>query len=307
MTPSAEPVPLQTEQFSIRGAETSFSQPKAASSKVSSSRDMTFSPRWGTFCWLPRLLPPEPTTQPPTTVPPTTEIPTEPTLPPPEASPYTFTDFQYNGRYLTCLATETLLGLDVSAHQEEIDWQAVAAAGFEFVMIRVGYRGYETGLLQADAYAQANYAGAKAAGLKVGAYMFSQAISRKEAMEEARFALEQIRGWELDLPLVYDWERVKAGTRTDGVDARTVTDCALGFCALVEAVGKESMVYFNPHHGKNYFYLHELEEYPFWLAYYTDKMDYPYKFEMWQYTDSGNVPGIEGGADINIMLLPWEA
>lgn len=261
----------------------------------------------GLLFLLPRLLPPEPTTQPPTTVPPTTEIPTEPTLPPPEASPYTFTDFQYNGRYLTCLATETLLGLDVSAHQEEIDWQAVAAAGFEFVMIRVGYRGYETGLLQADAYAQANYAGAKAAGLKVGAYMFSQAISRKEAMEEARFALEQIRGWELDLPLVYDWERVKAGTRTDGVDARTVTDCALGFCALVEAVGKESMVYFNPHHGKYYFYLHELEEYPFWLAYYTDKMDYPYKFEMWQYTDSGNVPGIEGGADINIMLLPWEA
>lgn len=261
----------------------------------------------GLLFLLPRLLPPEPTTQPPTTVPPTTEIPTEPTLPPPEASPYTFTDFQYNGRYLTCLATETLLGLDVSAHQEEIDWQAVAAAGFEFVMIRVGYRGYETGLLQADAYAQANYAGAKAAGLKVGAYMFSQAISRKEAMEEARFALEQIRGWELDLPLVYDWEWVKAGTRTDGVDARTVTDCALGFCALVEAVGKESMVYFNPHHGKNYFYLHELEEYPFWLAYYTDKMDYPYKFEMWQYTDSGNVPGIEGGADINIMLLPWEA
>lgn len=261
----------------------------------------------GLLFLLPRLLPPEPTTQPPTTVPPTTEIPTEPTLPPPEASPYTFTDFQYNGRYLTCLATETLLGLDVSAHQEEIDWQAVAAAGFEFVMIRVGYRGYETGLLQADAYAQANYAGAKAAGLKVGAYMFSQAISRKEAMEEARFALEQIRGWELDLPLVYDWERVKAGTRTDGVDARTVTDCALGFCALVEAVGKESMVYFNPHHGKNYFCLHELEEYPFWLAYYTDKMDYPYKFEMWQYTDSGNVPGIEGGADINIMLLPWEA
>ena len=261
----------------------------------------------GLLFLLPRLLPPEPTTQPPTTVPPTTEIPTEPTLPPPEASPYTFTDFQYNGRYLTCLATETLLGLDVSAHQEEIDWQAVAAAGFEFVMIRVGYRGYETGLLQADAYAQANYAGAKAAGLKVGAYMFSQAISRKEAMEEARFALEQIRGWELDLPLVYDWERVKAGTRTDGVDARTVTDCALGFCALVEAVGKESMVYFNPHHGKYYFYLHELEEYPFWLAYYTDKMDYPYKFEMWQYTDSGNVPGIEGGADINIMLVPWEA
>ncbi len=254
---------------------------------------------------LPRLMPPAPTEQ-QTTAAPVTEPPTEPTLPPPEASPYTYTDFQYDGRYLTCTAGESVLGLDVSAHQKEIDWNAVAAAGFEFVMIRVGYRGYETGLLQADAYAQANYEGAKAAGLKIGAYMFSQAISRKEAMEEARFALEQIRGWELDLPLVYDWERVKAGTRTDGVDARTVTDCAIGFCKLVEAVGRQSMVYFNPHHGRNYFYLHELEDFPFWLAYYTDKMDYPYKVEMWQYTDCGNVPGIEGGADINLMLLPWD-
>ena len=199
------------------------------------------------------------------------------------------------------------MGVDVSAHQEEIDWEAVAASGVEFAMIRVGYRGYETGLLQADTYAQINYQGAKAAGLKVGAYMFSQAVSRTEAMEEARFAIEQVRTWDLDLPLVYDWERVKSGTRTDGVDARTVTDCAKGFCALVEATGRDTMVYFNPHHGKKYLYLHELEKYPFWLAYYTDKMDYPYKFEMWQYTESGYVPGIEGGADINLMILPWES
>lgn len=246
---------------------------------------------------------PEPTTD--TTVPPT-EPPTEPTLPPPESSPYTYTDFQYDGRYLTCLAGESMLGLDVSAHQKQIDWEAVATAGFEFVMIRVGYRGYETGLLQADAYAQQNYDGAKAAGLKVGAYMFSQATSTKEAMEECRFALKQIRGWELDLPLVYDWERVKSGTRTDGVDARTVTDCAKAFCALTEAVGLESMVYFNPHHGRNFLHLAELVKYPFWLAYYTDRMDYPYKVEMWQYTSDGYVPGIEGPVDINLMFLPWE-
>lgn len=253
---------------------------------------------------LPRLMP-SPSTEPSTTVP-TTQPPTEPTLPEPEASPYTFTDFQYDGRYLTCLAAESVVGVDVSAHQKEIDWEAVAASGIDFVMIRVGYRGYETGLLQPDAFAQSNYAGAKAAGLKVGAYLFSQAVSRKEAMEEARFAVEQMRGWELDLPLVYDWERVKAGTRTEGVDARTITDCAIGFCKMAEALGYEPMVYFNPHHGRNYFYLHELEDYPFWLAYYTDKMDYPYQFEMWQYTDSGYVPGIEGGADINLMILPWE-
>lgn len=258
----------------------------------------------GIMLLLLRLMPPS-STEPSTTAP-TTQPPTEPTLPQPEASPYTFTDFQYDGRYLTCLAAESVVGVDVSAHQEEIDWEAVAASGVEFVMIRVGYRGYETGLLQPDAYAQINYAGAKAAGLKVGAYLFSQAVSRKEAMEEARFAVEQMRGWELDLPLVYDWERVKAGTRTEGVDARTITDCAIGFCKMAEALGYETMVYFNPHHGRNYFYLHELEDYPFWLAYYTDKMDYPYHFEMWQYTDSGYVPGIEGGADINLMILPWE-
>ena len=259
----------------------------------------------GLMLVLPRMLSLAPTVE-QTTAAPTTQMPTEATLPEPEANPYTYTDFQYDGRYLTCLAGESVLGLDVSAHQEEIDWNAVAEAGFEFVMIRVGYRGYETGLLQPDAYAQQNYAGAKAAGLKVGAYMFSQATSQKEAMEEARFALDQIRGWTMDLPLAYDWERVKTGTRTDGVDARTVTDCAIGFCKLVEALGVESMVYFNPRHGKNFLYLHELEDYPFWLAYYTDKMDYPYKMEMWQYTSSGYVPGIEGEVDINLMLLPWE-
>ena len=249
-----------------------------------------------------------PSAQPQTTVPPTmvagTEPPTEPTVPPPEASPYTYTDFQYDGRYLTCLAGESVLGVDVSAHQGEIDWNAVASAGFTFAMIRVGYRGYETGLLQADEYAQINYEGAKAAGLQVGAYMFSQATCRREAMEEARFALKQVWAWELDLPLVYDWERVKSGTRTDGVDASTVTDCAKSFCALVKATGREAMIYFNPHHAKNYLYLYELEKYPFWLAYYTDKMDYPYKFEMWQYTESGEVPGIQGDADINLMILP---
>lgn len=254
---------------------------------------------------LPRQTEPEPSTE-GTTAAPTTLPPTEPTLPPPESNPYTYTDFQYDGRYLTCLSGDSVLGLDVSAHQKQIDWEAVAAAGFEFVMIRVGYRGYETGLLQADEYAQRNYEGAKAAGLKIGAYMFSQATSTREALEECRFALKQIRGWALDLPLVYDWERVKDGTRTDGVDARTVTDCARAFCALAEAVGQESMVYFNPHHGKNYLYLSELTKYPFWLAYYTDKMDYPYQVEMWQYTSSGTVPGIEGPADINLMFLPWE-
>ena len=118
---------------------------------------------------------------------PPVETTTEPTLPPPEANPYGPLDFQYDGRYLSCLAGESILGIDVSAHQQQIDWEAVAAAGIRFVMLRVGYRGYETGALVYDEYVQSNYQGAKAAGLQVGAYFFSQAISVEEALEEAEF------------------------------------------------------------------------------------------------------------------------
>ena len=140
-----------------------------------------------------------------TTLPPeTTAAATEPTLPEPERSPYSMTDFQYDGRYRTCLAAKTIPGIDVSSHQKTIDWQAVADSGIEFVIIRVGYRGYESGLLNPDERMQENYEGAKAAGLKVGAYIFSQAITVEEAVEEAEYILEAIRDWEVDMPVVFD-------------------------------------------------------------------------------------------------------
>lgn len=226
----------------------------------------------------------------------------EPTLPPPEANPYGPTDFQYAGRYLTCLAGESVLGIDVSAHQQTVDWQAVAQAGIRFVMIRVGYRGYESGALEEDPYAQANYLGAKQAGLQVGAYFFSQATSEHEAREEAAFLLHAIEGWELDMPVVYDWEYISDEARTGGLDARTVTDCTRAFCQAVEAAGYAPMIYFNRHQAMEFLYLEELVDYPFWLALYSDRMTYPYKVEMWQYTETGRVPGVEGNVDINLWL-----
>lgn len=243
----------------------------------------------------------EPATLPPTTAAPTT-VPTEPTLPPPEANPYHYTDFQYNGRYRTCLAVPTAVGIDVSRHQKTIDWQAVADSGVEFVIIRVGYRGYKTGLVQPDELAQSNYEGAKAAGLKVGAYFFSQAVTVEEALEEAEYLLAQVRDWEVDMPLVYDWEQKKEG-RTLALDPRVVTDCALAFCGKIREAGYTPMVYFNPHHASRFFYLEELVDHPFWLAYYTDRMQYSYKVEMWQYTSSGKVPGITTPVDINLWFM----
>ena len=240
-------------------------------------------------------------TQPPTTTAAPTEM-TEPPEPTPELSPYSLTDFQYDGRYRTCLAAKTIAGIDVSYHQKTIDWQKVADSGIEFAMIRVGYRGYETGILNPDEKREENYQGAKAAGLKVGAYFFSQAVTVEEAIAEAQYTLEAIKDWELDMPVVFDWEQKKEG-RTLNLDARIVTDGAIAFCDLVKEAGYEPMVYFNPHHARRFFHLIELEDYSFWLAYYTDRMEYDYKVEMWQYTNSGSVPGIETDVDINIYFV----
>ena len=233
---------------------------------------------------------------------PPVETTTEPTLPPPEANPYGPLDFQYDGRYLSCLAGESILGIDVSAHQQQIDWEAVAAAGIRFVMLRVGYRGYETGALVYDEYVQSNYQGAKAAGLQVGAYFFSQAISVEEALEEAEFFRAGMEGWELDLPVVYDWEYIGPNARTAVMDARKVTDCTVAFCESMRAEGYEPMIYFNRHQAVEFMHLAELKEYPFWLALYSDRMTYPYKLQMWQYTSTGRVPGIEGDVDINLWF-----
>ena len=242
---------------------------------------------------------PEQTTAPVTTVPETTA---EPTLPQPEAGIYGPTDFQFDGDYLTCLAGKSILGIDVSEHQREIDWPQVKAAGIEFVIIRVGYRGYETGNLNPDKYAKANYQGAIDAGLDVGVYFFSQATSVEEAIAEARFVLDFTTDWDLKYPVVFDWEYISSTARTANVDRQTLTDCSIAFCEEVKNAGRTPMVYFNWRQGDNRLFLYQLEDYPFWLALYSYRMTYPYKVEMWQYTNEGKVPGIAGDVDINLWF-----
>lgn len=234
-----------------------------------------------------------------TTLPPETEATTLPTL---ATNPITAHDFAYEGDYLTCLTQESLLGIDVSSLQKEIDWQQVKAAGVEFVMIRLGYRGSIEGKLEADTYAQANYQGAKAAGLKVGGYIFTQSISVEEGLEDADLVLGMAKDWELDLPLVYDWEIVKPHYRNGDLDRRTLTDIMLAFCKKIESAGHKSMVYFNITQTRQNFFLEELTNYGFWLANYADTLDFPYKVDMWQYTNTGSVPGITGNVDINLYF-----
>ncbi|MBQ8881238.1 MAG: glycoside hydrolase family 25 protein [Oscillospiraceae bacterium] len=213
-------------------------------------------------------------------------------------------DFVYREDFLTCLTAPALLGIDVSEWQSQVDWQQVKAAGVEFVIIRAGWRGSELGVLTRDTLAQSHYAGAKAAGLKVGAYFFSQAISVEEAQADADFLLESIRDWELDMPAVFDWEHISDSYRTAQVDARLLTDITKAFCDRITKAGHKPMVYFNEAHSFDRLYLQELAAYDFWLAQYGDKLSYPYRVDMWQYTESGTVPGIEGKVDID-LFFPW--
>ena len=223
-----------------------------------------------------------------------------PTVPP---SPFLPSDFTYNeDGYLTCSTGTAVLGIDVSEHQDNIDWELVKAAGVDFVMIRVGWRGQTEGRLNEDTMAQINYAGARAAGLKVGAYFFSQAITKQEAIAEAEFLLSQVRNWEVDMPLVFDWEYVGNHARTANMDARLLTDLSIAFCDTVALAGYQPMIYFNMYQSEYLLHLEELTDYPFWLAMYTDEMDYPYAVDMWQYSCTGQVAGIGTDVDLNLWF-----
>ena len=198
------------------------------------------------------------------------------------------------------------IGIDVSRYQGSIDWAAVKGAGVDFAMLRLGYRGYGTGRIVLDTYFYQNLQGALANDIEVGVYFFSQAISPEEGAEEAQFCLNALEGYSITYPIVFDWEPYPSGTgaRTEGLDDKILTQCAVAFCDEVENAGYQSMVYSN----LTYFYLHfdlnELINYPFWLAQYNSRPSFYYHFDIWQYGDSGSVPGIDGNVDLNIHFVP---
>ena len=221
----------------------------------------------------------------------------------PEANPYGRLDFQYDrNNYLYCLRQDSYPGVDVSAFQGNIDWQQVKDSGIRFAMLRLGYRGYESGKLVEDEYIQRNLEKTKEVGMPIGAYFFSQALTIREVDEEIDFMLKVLGDYELHMPIVLDWEIPTADARTAKMDARTLTALQAYFCETMAEKGYTPMVYFNWHQSNTLLYLNELEAYPFWLALYSNRMTYPYHVEMWQYTASGRVPGIQGDVDINVYM-----
>ena len=194
-------------------------------------------------------------------------------------------------------------GVDVSTYQGEVDWQAVAD-GIDFAILRLGYRGYTEGGLFMDESFSRNLQGALDAGLEVGVYFFSQAITPEEAEAEAAYILNAIDGYTVTYPIAFDWEPIAPGSnaRTEGLDGETLTRCAAAFCRKVEEAGCRPAVYFNQTLGYLRYDLRELTDYDLWLAEYDSKPDFYYHFDLWQYSHTGQVAGIEGNVDLDLDL-----
>ena len=201
----------------------------------------------------------------------------------------------------------TLRGVDVSEHQYEVDWAQVARANVDFAFIRVGRRGYSEGGLFEDPYFKRNIEGALANGLQVGVYFFSQAVNVQEAIEEARFVIDRLRGYRVTLPVVFDWEKVEGveDARTSEWTSSTLSDCAVAFCETVKRAGYTPGLYFNRHLGYYGFDLTRMQDYELWFA--LPEMGYPsfyYAVDIWQYSFTESIPGIAGEADMNLIFYP---
>ncbi len=222
-----------------------------------------------------------------------------------EVSNFSSESFSANEEYIDFNGTEyvALRAIDVSEHQQEIDWAAVAADGVQAAIIRAGYRGYGSGTLNVDAFFAQNIQGAIDNGIEVGIYFFSQAITVDEAVAEAEFLLPLMEEYEISLPVFFDWEHVSdvGETRVDNME-ETITNCALAFCKVIEDAGYDAGVYFYRSQGYEDYELGQLSHLTFWSAAVGTYPDFYYQHSIWQYSFTGNVSGIEGGVDLDLVF-----
>lgn len=196
--------------------------------------------------------------------------------------------------------TRQKTGIDVSSWQREIDWNKVAAAGVQFVIIRAGYRGSVTGALVQDSYFETNIRGALAAGLEVGVYFFTQAVNETEAVEEASAVISMIREYDIKLPIYIDTEGAGGNGRADGLDVATRTTVCEAFCRTAKNAGYNSGVYASRSWFYNNLNMTELSKYEIWDAEWVSVPQYTGYYTMWQYSSKGKVDGITGNVDLDI-------
>lgn len=196
------------------------------------------------------------------------------------------------------------LGVDLSSYQRDIDFNALKDNGIEFVYLRVAYRGYQTGEIHKDVYFESFYKRAKECGLEVGVYIFSAAINIEEAHEEANFILDAISDKEIDLPIVIDMEAIDYDeARTDNISNDEIKDIINTFISDVNKKGYDGSLYTNLQYIKDHLSPSDLVDWNLWVAQYNKVPDHQYAFNIWQYTESGVIKGIDERLDLNLMLV----
>ena len=197
-------------------------------------------------------------------------------------------------------------GVDISSKQGIVDFEKLKKAGVDFVMIKVGGRGYSSGNIVLDSSYKDYMNGAKNAGLGIGVYFYSQAVDKDEACEEAETLLELIKDYPVKYPVVFDMESVEGDmARTDALDVSTRTELARIFLKTIKAEGYTPMLYGDKEWLVTKLDLEKLQDYDVWLSQEADTPDYPYEYTMWQYNKSGTVSGISGTAGLNISLVNY--
>lgn len=198
------------------------------------------------------------------------------------------------------------LGVNLNKNSGNVDFDKLKSAGVEFVMIRLGARGYQNGQISIDDKYAEYIQEAENAGLKVGLTFYSQAVTQEEAVEEANTVLGSISGNSISYPIVFDMELVSNDTsRIESLSKMTLTNIADAFCKTIQDGGYSPMIYGNKYWLLRRIDLTKLSNYDIWLSQEEDVPDYPYKFTMWEYTREGRIDGISGNASLSISLVDY--
>ena len=191
----------------------------------------------------------------------------------------------------------TMIGIDVSKWQENIDWQKVKDDGIEFAMLRIGYGHNSSNDIVIDEYFLKNIKKAKEANIPVGVYFYSYAKNTNEAIEQAKWIVKTLNNEKLDLPIAFDWE-IWNRFNTYKLNFVDLNDIAEAFMNEIENNGYKGMLY----GSKNYLeYAWNLPNYSTWLAHYTTTTNYSKDYYIWQICSNGQVSGIKGNVDLDIL------
>lgn len=199
-------------------------------------------------------------------------------------------------------------GCDLSYHNDDVNWDELAASGCEFVFLRIGYRGYTEGGLVKDEKFDEYAKEAKRVGINLGVYFFTQSTTVEEAVEEAEYVIEVLDGMTLEYPIAYDTEHVNdSSARTNKADISDElrSQMCIAFCEKIKENGYYPIIYASENWMRRNMDLKMLTDYEFWAPQYLDENDFLFDFTIWQYTEEGSIPGVKGDVDLDISMVDY--